>query len=189
MHDPRIIANAVLRRAEARGYALTNLDLQKIVYLLHGGFLRQTGKPLVAGEFVAWEYGPVHRVLYDAAKSWGDTPVDRPLTKLDPIRRQRVPVPALDDPEVEEFLDANLGRFLVIPTYQLVQLTHAPGTPWSRTMEAAETRANVGMVISNDLIAQHYEGASVGEPGKTGGGRPSVQETVAALWQTGTTAA
>lgn len=169
MHDPRVIANAVLSRASRLGHPLTNLDLQKIVYLLHGFFLRQTGRPLVTGEFVAWDYGPVHRALYDALKVHGDAFVDTPARKYNPFTRQHVDLPLLDDPEAEALLDSNLAALLAIPTFELVQLTHAPGTPWSRTMDAAEKRVNIGMVIENDLIATHFEGDAVTR--RAGGGR------------------
>ncbi|MBR0672827.1 Panacea domain-containing protein [Neoroseomonas soli] len=161
MLDPRIVANTVLSRANRSGIALTNLDIQKMLYLLHGEFLRQTRQPLVTGEFQAWEYGPVHRVLYDAFKSYKDGPIDGPARRLDPIRRRYVELPRLDDPMIEDFLDANLTRLLSIPTFKLVQITHAPGTPWSRTMEAGTKKTNLGMVISNEMIARHFEGAVV----------------------------
>ncbi len=157
MLDPRIIANAVLARAERVSRALTNLDMQKMVYLLHGYFLTTRGKPLVKGDFAAWEYGPVHPALYQALRAYGDAYINKPLTRLDPVRREQLPVPKLDDPEVEDFLDATLPAILKIPTFKLVQITHADGTPWSRTMEAGEMRANVGMVISPGLIAEHFE--------------------------------
>lgn len=161
MLDPRIVANAVLSRANRNGVALTNLDIQKMLYLLHGRFLQETGQPLVSGEFQAWEYGPVHRVLYDAFKANKDAPIDAPAKRLDPIRRRFVELPRLDNPQVEDFLDANLPHLLSWPTFKLVQITHAPGTPWSRTMEAGAEHTNLGMVITNEMIARHFEGAMV----------------------------
>lgn len=157
-HDARVIANAVLQRAARKGLRLTNLDIQKLVYLLHGAFLQQTGRPLVQGEFEAWQYGPVHRVLYNAFRSAADGPIDGFARKLDPVTRTQVDLPKLNDPEAEEILDTNLNKFLSLPTHALVQLTHAPGTPWSRTFAEAETRPNVGMIISNSVIALHFEG-------------------------------
>lgn len=160
MFDPRVIANEVLARAEQRGLQLTNLDLQKLVYFLHGEFLTKKGAPLVQGEFEAWQFGPVHRVLYDAFKQYASGPIERPAKRFDPIRRQYHPLPRVEDEVATEFLDSTLDRYLEIPTFMLVQITHSPGTPWSRTMEAAETKTNIGMVISDDLIAQYFEGAS-----------------------------
>jgi uncharacterized phage-associated protein len=161
MHDPRVIANAILSRAERFGVALTNLDIQKLVYFVHGESLRKRGTPLVHGEFEAWQFGPVHRVLYDAFRRYEDAPIEAPAQRFDPVRRQYHPLPPLDDPEAIELLDSTLPRYLQIPTFMLVQITHAKGTPWSRTMEAAIDHANVGMVIGNDLIARHFEGGDV----------------------------
>lgn len=156
--DSRIVANAVLERAEARGNAVTNLDVQKIVYFLHGHFLRLHHKPLVTGEFEAWPYGPVHRVLYDAFKTYNDTPIEGRATAFDPIRRVSKPLPLLDDPDVTALLDKVLDFYLDIPTYLLVQITHASGTPWTRTVDESKQHVNLGMRISDSLIEQHFEG-------------------------------
>ena len=144
MIDPRIIANAVLDRAAEEGRPVTNLDLQKIIYFLHGHFLRRFHKPLVTGEFEAWPYGPVHRVLYDAFKAYNDTPIEGRATAFDPVRRQVRELPELDDLDVVGVLDDVLDFYLDMTTGSLVRLTHSAGTPWSRTVEEAENHVNVG---------------------------------------------
>lgn len=158
MYDPRIIANEVLTRANARGVQLTNLDIQKLVYFLHGEFLVKTGKPLVQGDFEAWQFGPVHRILYDAFRGFAAGPIERPARRFDPVKREHHDLPRVVEGETRAFLDSTLDRYLEIPTFMLVQITHSPGTPWSRTMQAAETKTNVGMVIKNELILQYFEG-------------------------------
>ncbi|HJS87765.1 MAG TPA: type II toxin-antitoxin system antitoxin SocA domain-containing protein [Acetobacteraceae bacterium] len=160
MLDPRIIANFVLDRADDRGREITNLDLQKIVYFLHGHYLRRYHRPLVQGEFEAWPYGPVHRVIYDAFKGYNDTPIDGRATAFDPVRRQRRELPALIDQDIIGLIDDVLDRYLDMSTYSLVQLTHDDGTPWSRTVRQAESRLNVGMKISDTLIEEYFEGVS-----------------------------
>jgi uncharacterized phage-associated protein len=163
MFDARIIANAVLDRADARGRAITNLDLQKIVYFLHGHFLKRHNKPLVDGEFEAWPYGPVHRVLYDAFKSYNDTPIEGRATAFDPIRRKTRDLPILEDNETVTLMDDVLDFYLELTTSFLVRLTHESGTPWSRTVEGAEKRVNAGMKIPDDLILNFFEGPA-GKP-------------------------
>jgi uncharacterized phage-associated protein len=160
MIDVRVIANAVLDRADARGVAVTNLGMQKIVYFLHGHYLTRFHRPLVADEFEAWTYGPVHRTLYDAFRSYGDTPIEGRAAAFDPVRRQRRELPALDDRDAIWVLGQVLDYYLDIPTYLLVQIPHSKGTPWSLTVSAAESRPNVGMRISNELIARHFEGGA-----------------------------
>lgn len=158
MLDARVVANAVLDRADAKGRAITNLDLQKIVYFLHGHFLRSHHRPLVRGEFEAWPYGPVHRVLYDAFRAYNDTPIEGRATAFDPVRRKPRELPELDDADALAVINEVLDFYLDMTTGSLVQLTHSNGTPWSRTVEEAEKHVNVGMRIPDSLILEFFEG-------------------------------
>lgn len=166
MMDPRIVANSILDRAERRGREVTNLDLQKLVYFVHGHHLVSKGAPLVSGEFEAWSYGPVHKVLYDALKHFGDTPVAGRLSAFDPVRQVRVTLPALDDPDALAVLDAVVDHYLDLPTFLLVDMTHAPGTPWAEVVRASTERINVGMRIPNDLIERRFEGSAAAPAGR-----------------------
>jgi uncharacterized phage-associated protein len=156
--DIRIVANAVLDRAQAAAWPLTNLDLQKIVYFLHGHFLRKHGRPLVEPEFEAWPYGPVHRTLYDAFKSYNDTPIEGRAEAFDPVRRQRRQLPDLNDVEALQIINEFLPHYLHMPTHMLVGMTHQGGTPWSETVERAKEHLNFGMKISDALILERFEG-------------------------------
>lgn len=158
MHDARIVANAILDRAEEYGRPLTNLDLQKIVYFMHGHYLRKTGKPLVSTEFEAWTYGPVSKIVYDAFKRYEDSPIDGRATAFDPVRRVASDLPSLTDPDALTVLNESLTYYLDMSTYLLVEFTHQPGTPWSAVVESAQDRPNVGIKIPNDLIAERFEG-------------------------------
>lgn len=137
---------------------MTNLDMQKVVYFVHGHYLLQYGRPLVNGEFEAWSYGPVHRVLYDALKRHEDLPINEKIVGFDPIRRRTRELPGLDDSDAIAVLDQVLDHYLNMPTFALVELTHRNATPWSRTIEDARTRVNVGMKIPNELIVECFEG-------------------------------
>ena len=161
MIDPRIVANYVLDYADARGKELTNIDLQKIVYFLHGHHIKKYGVPMVRDEFEAWTYGPVHRVIYDSFKSYNDTAIDGRATAFDPVRRQRKELPCLSEPKAIAIAKEFLDHYLKIPTFDLVELTHGQGSPWSKTVEASQNKVLVGMKISNDLIAKHFEGAEL----------------------------
>lgn len=161
MIDARIVANAVLTRADERGLTITNLDMQKVVYFLHGHFLRRHGRPLVLGEFEAWQFGPVHRVLYDAFKNFEDGPITARADAFDPVRRKKKTLPGLDDSDALVLLKEVLDRYLNIPTWTLVAMTHASGTPWQKTIEAGQRQINVGMRISDELIAERFEGVRI----------------------------
>ena len=164
--DSRIIANAVLDRARAISRPITNLDIQKIVYFMHGHYLVRHEAPLVRGEFEAWPYGPVHRVLYNAFREYENKPIDRLAMAFDPITRTSRSLPALADDGAVAVLGDFLGHYLDLPTYLLVELTHGVGTPWSRTMEDARSRVNVGMRIADSTIRIFFEGLSLSSGSK-----------------------
>lgn len=66
-------AKHVARRSD---WSLSNLELQKILYLAHMFYLGRTGgQPLIAGNFEAWDYGPVHPDLYRRARIFGSEDV------------------------------------------------------------------------------------------------------------------
>lgn len=56
---------------EAGNWRVTNLQLQKILYLAQMVHLGRTGRKLVDVEFEAWDYGPVAPELYHRMKGFG----------------------------------------------------------------------------------------------------------------------
>jgi uncharacterized phage-associated protein len=158
MYDARVIANAVLERAWRLGYEITQIDIQKICYFLHGHHLQDHGRPLISSEFEAWDYGPVQRTLYASFREFGDQPITKLAVGFDPVRRQAKPLPAIADNSAIDTLENHLPTYLGMPSFELVNITHAAGTPWSITMHDAKSSVNVGMRIADETIAKHFEG-------------------------------
>lgn len=158
MYDARVISNAILDVCATEKLILTNLQLQKLLYLAHGYFLRREGRPLVNGGFEAWGFGPVSRVAYDAFKKYGDLQIVGRAKRFDPITRKE----SLFDVSIEDavlFTVEDVVRwFGSMSAFNLVELTHAPDTPWSVTVDSARRKPNVGMIISDSLIAAKFEG-------------------------------
>src|SRR4051794_34975608 len=92
-HDPRTICNLILDEAHSGGCTLTNLALQKLLYFAHGLHLVETTRPLVAGFFEAWQYGPVHPTAYHAFKAARAAPIQFRATLQDPFTKETVPLP------------------------------------------------------------------------------------------------
>jgi uncharacterized phage-associated protein len=158
MYDARVVANEILRQAWQHDYELTQLDIQKITYFMNGHHLIDHGTPMVKTDFEAWQFGPVQKVLYDAFRRFEDEPITQLATAFDPIRRRNKELPEITSNSVTETIAKYLHKYVEIPAQELVGLTHRRGTPWQRTIEAALTSANLGMRISNSLIAEHFEG-------------------------------
>lgn len=156
--DARSVANEVLKRAWILGFEPTQIDIQKICYFLHGHHLRDYGAPMIRTEFEAYQYGPIQSSLLDAFKKWGDEPIGEPAKQFDPVRRIHKDIPAIEENSIMTTIDQYLEQYLSIPSFVLVDLTHASGTPWSRTMEAGRSSVNIGMRIDNGIISSFFEG-------------------------------
>lgn len=156
--DARIIANEVLRRAWALGFEPTQIDVQKICYFLHGHHLKDHGAAMIRTEFEAYQYGPVQSVLLESFRKWGDEPIGELARKFDPVKRVHVDLPAIEDNAIMDTIDRYVEDYLAMPSFLMVDITHAKGTPWSRTMDAAKNSVNIGMRITNEMIGSFFEG-------------------------------
>lgn len=115
------VLSAARRLAEKSGWTLSNLQLQKILYLAHMFYMGRTnGAPLVPGHFEAWEYGPVHPDLYHKAKVFGSDPVENIFHGNAPIK---------DGPE-QEILDEALKSLGGVAPSRLVAATHRKNGAW-----------------------------------------------------------
>jgi len=67
---------AARRVCERSNWRVTNLAIQKILYLAHMGHMGENGGArLLASQFEAWDYGPVEPNLYHKVKFFGDGPI------------------------------------------------------------------------------------------------------------------
>ncbi|MBD0866298.1 MAG: DUF4065 domain-containing protein [Rhodobacteraceae bacterium] len=158
MHDARQIANEVLNRAWEQDLEITQLQINKIVYFLHGHHLRDFDVPLVKSEFQAWQRGPVHTALRAAFNRFGREPITDPALKLNPVTREQTRFPPITDNQAIKTIETWLDPYLAMTTGALVDKTHAPGSPWSETMRLAKTSVNLGMKIPDDIIRDRFEG-------------------------------
>lgn len=136
------VLSAAQRLAQRSGWTLSNLALQKILYLAHMFHLGRTGEPLVTGLFEAWDYGPVHPALYHRAKVFGSDAVGNVFHDIPEVP----PGPEMD---ILDEAYNNLGR--VAPA-RLVHATHRPGGAWA-THYIPGVRS---CVIPNESILAEY---------------------------------
>ena len=54
----------IVRRCANRGFPISNLQLQKMLYFLQRAYLQERGVPLFQEKIVAWQFGPVVREVY-----------------------------------------------------------------------------------------------------------------------------
>lgn len=139
------VLDAAHHMAVRSDWSLSNLKLQKLIYLSHMFYMgRQEGEPLVHGSFEAWDYGPVHPELYHKVKVYGSDPVKTILAG--PV----LPPESSEAAILNEAYDA-LGN---TRAGQLVNATHKKGGAWDINYIPGARR----VIIPNSDILMEYEG-------------------------------
>lgn len=132
-------------------WSISNLRLQKVLYIAQMLYLGQHKEPLFADDFEAWDYGPVEPHLYYHVRGFGNRPI------VDGI-----------------FLD---GDYAVYPknsdffrhmervhnlvkdktTSQLVAITHREGGAWARNYQSGVEGVKIPKKDMLDEYQKTYE--------------------------------
>ena len=137
--------SAAKRLSERSQWTLSNLKLQKILYIAHMFYLGRTnGEPLVRGAFEAWDYGPVHPNVYHKVKIFGSDPVENIFHDVADMAK---------GPE-KEILDEALESLDGFGPGQLVHVTHREGGAWEKNYIPGVRNC----IISNKDILAEYNG-------------------------------
>ena len=104
----KAVANEFLKLAQNENATLTQMKLQKLVYIAHGFNLALVDSALLEDKIQAWQYGPVIPSLYGEFKSFGNSPITRnaTITKIDNDFNINHKVPKIDDKKTKELIVA-----------------------------------------------------------------------------------
>lgn len=115
---------AAKRICERSGWTISNLKLQKILYMAHMAYMGEhNGQPLIDGQFEAWDYGPVEPSVYRYAAPHGRDPICNAFYGVEEIDADSPEAVALD-----QYTDA----LLHFSAPQLVDMTHWDRGAWAR---------------------------------------------------------
>lgn len=129
---------------ELSGWTLSNLELQKQLYLAHMMYMGENGgQLLVNGNFEAWDYGPVSPPLYAAASAYGSSPVKR-LTSLF--------MGGEPDQNRKNIIEKVYNQLVGKTASQLVAVTHWKDGAWAEYYRPKQR----GIVIPNSAILEEY---------------------------------
>ncbi len=108
---------------EKAGWELTNLELQKILYLAQMFHMGRTGgHRLFEGNFEAWDYGPVEPNLYHKLKVFGSDHISNVFHDARGFR---------DDDPRRKVMDDVCKKFLRYSAGDLVEITHWDEGAWA----------------------------------------------------------
>lgn len=136
------VANAFIELASEDDCRLTNMQLQKLVFIANGYSLAIKNRPLYWNNNHAWQWGPVIPRLYKSLQKYGSNEIPDVLESEDNIDKASWS---------HELIRATWEAYGKKSGAQLSALTHRPGTPWDRTWST-----NRFDVIPLDLIRDHY---------------------------------
>ena len=106
---------------ERSGWTLTNLELQKMLYLAQMVYMGEhEGRPLFTGTFEAWDLGPVLPEVYRRVRAFG----------AQPIQDVFFGIRGVEDPERQETLEAAYDQLSKFRAAQLVNITHDEIGAW-----------------------------------------------------------
>lgn len=117
---------------------ITNLKLQKVLYLAQAFYLSKFDRPLFSDQIGAWTYGPVIPSVYHQYKDHGNSPIIEEEDKS-----------KLSD-EDKIILNGVWGSFGGYSASKLVDITHLHD-PWR------EAFASKSKTISNDSLIKYYK--------------------------------
>lgn len=119
----------------------TQLKLQKLVYLCFADYLCDTGKKLFADDIYAFKYGPVVDTVYEKYKKYGYKPIEKERGDIDSKNIFEMPAKsrilfAEDGTEKILSIEKTLKKYGDLSATELVNLTHKPNTPWSKSRKS-----------------------------------------------------
>lgn len=155
----KAVANRFLHAVWREKTSVSQMKLQKLVYLAHGWHLGLYHKPLLNEPIEAWNFGPVVRSLYREFANFGQDAITRFATEFCDLG---LIVPMLDDVFEDEGVEhvtklieriwEVYGEFTAI---QLSNMTHEKGSPWDQCYKRNKGRRPV--IIGDPIIQKYYE--------------------------------
>lgn len=140
---------AAKRMCERSGYELSNLSLQKILYLAHMYHLGIHGTPIVGGNFQAWDLGPVHPRIYNYVIVFGVTPVGNIFRSIDNA----------DEGTETYIIDQATDQLKGKHPASLVGITHRNDGAWAKNYEPGRNN----LIPNNDIKMEYEEMKSLKE--------------------------
>ncbi|MBS7226291.1 MAG: DUF4065 domain-containing protein [Clostridiaceae bacterium] len=134
------IAKYVIYYCTKKGYLITNLKLQKILYFIQAIFLVNTGSPCFKEEIEAWDFGPVVPEVYHEYKFFGNSNIF--------LEDEDIPYINKED---KKLMKSMIDECSDYSAAELVSLTHKQA-PWKKAYKKYYNN-----VISKESIREYFE--------------------------------
>jgi len=136
--------SAVKYICEKSGWKVSNLKVQKILYMAHMIHMgRNGGERLVDTSFEAWDYGPVEPNLYHKVKAFGSKPI--------PNIFKNIPDP---EGQEEKVLKEACEHLLHRSHDELVTITHDECGAWAKNYMPGIRGIKI---LDDDILSEYRE--------------------------------
>ena len=136
------VAKYIIHRCNKTGTAITNLQLQKILYFVSGEIFLKHHIDLIQEDFYAWKLGPVVPVVYEVFCLYGGYPI--PLDAEFDV--------GMIDKKYRGDIDRVVDKYSIQPVWELVEESHQTD-PWKFTYEIFGNNSR----ISKASIKKYFE--------------------------------
>ncbi len=140
VYDVLLIARYVIARCNERGFSISNLKLQKMLYFVQAEMLVARGRPCFRGTIEAWDFGPVAPQVYRKYKVYGSGSIPY-------VGKDRFDEIASADREIIDRIVDECGPYSAAA---LVEITHNQD-PWREAYRPGCSRP-----IENESIRSYF---------------------------------
>lgn len=154
-HSALLIADYIIAKGDGK---LTPLQVNKLTYIAHGYTLACFNEPLVKDQAEAWRYGPVFPSVYHAFSVHNADPIPNlyychtiPASKE--IKERITFFETMIDDNGREVIDRVLEGYKDLSGGELINITHAKGTPWSNNYKSGK----FGIAIPDIETMDYYK--------------------------------
>ncbi len=124
------VANNFINKGLEENIEITPLKLQKLVYFLFKHYYKDTNQLLFTENFETWKYGPVLPSIYSEFSSYGNEPIKTYA------KDSKSNVYAVEEKGAfKTAFDYVWERYKNFTGSNLSELTHKPGTAWTKAKE------------------------------------------------------
>jgi uncharacterized phage-associated protein len=154
------ICSYLVHKGIQENLPLSNISMQKILYFAQGIHLAEFGSPLFTNKIYAWEYGPVIKEVYHKFKKFGNNHITNESQIENLLGEDFLNLKSDLSKSEQQFLSEIWNSFKEYAPFQLVALTHIPGSPWHsiyRLHDGNPPRDTVIPInIMNDYFILHF---------------------------------
>lgn len=133
MNDRVLVGTDIAKYILSREDGITHLKLEKLCYLCYADYLCSEEKRLFEDKIFAYRYGPVVKSVYETYREYAGDPItEKGMPKRPHYMSARSRILFAEDGRKKfKSIEATLNKYQDYSAYDLIDITHRPGSPWA----------------------------------------------------------